>query len=260
MSKLTKEQDKVNPDAIKTPDGKEQVPAGLNYEAMGKTDGNVILGAIRGAQSTCRSTLCERAESFAGNDDHISKWLSGYGEVMGKTKKSEASTVFKAYAANSLSVLGFDGVYNDWITHCRTLKNEGTSITTRATRTPTISDKGMEKVVEGVAVMNAGQVKVLLDKAYSQLKATGGENWEPSFLTQIDELANMLQTSKQPFFIDMGKAIQAVGAAYLTEKADAAAKQAAARKEKQDANIGVIPPAPLGVVIPEVVELQQAAA
>lgn len=209
-----------------------------DYIKQGKDAGGSVKAAEVTFKGVMRSTLTAMATAFVSVetkniDTNSAFWLDGFGEIMGKTKKSEASTVLHAYAKQSDKVVKFEGEYNDWITYCRQIRNGEHVAGNATTRAKHVSIKGMGKIEEAVIVMNSGQVKSLLNKLYSQLKLLSGENWEPAFLLEVETLSTYLADSKHPIFQQMGEQIDKVGAEFLERAAAQTAKDKAAENEQK---------------------------
>lgn len=207
------------------------------YINLGKADGETVKTSQAGFEGCQRQVMTETAKLFVSAETHnidtnAVNWLLGFGEVMGKTKKSEASIVLYAYAKDSTKVQEFHGGYNSWIAHCREIKNGETSPKER-TGTRKVSDKGIAAIAIAVSVMNAGQVKALLEKLYFQLKAVSGDNWEKAFLIEIEGLADAIGNSPHPIFQNMSNSILDVGAEYLDREAANAAKAQAASQHQE---------------------------
>ena len=216
-----------------------KVKADMDYTALGKLDGHAIQDELVKTQSAMRKVLVQRAGQFSANSETIGKWLDGFGEVMGKTKKSEASTVFKAYAVSSdkvktavLTANQGAGDYNSFITECRKIRDGGETVEpgSRAGN-KRVTAKGQAAIVEHIAVMSGGQAKEIITHAVNKLKAANPETWERAVMIEIDNLADLLEESKQPFFQEIAEKVHQVGHKFLTD-ASAGDAKAAAIKQK----------------------------
>lgn len=224
---------------------------GIDLVGLGKQDGEQVLLAINNGQSVMRDVVTKRAKEFYAIADKAKAWLDGYGEIMGKVRKSEASTIFKALTAGKMDdVESFKGTYHEWITACRKLRDGGTSKSRAGTKH--VTGKGFDNIVERVATMSAEQSADLVDKAVMQIKTATPNNWEKTVLQKIEDLAEILKReSNQPFFKELAIKIQSVGAEFLEREAANAAKAKAATHKA---------PTPAQAAPVEVVEQQQEAA
>lgn len=187
----------------------------LSFIGLGKKDAETIQAsfekveaALVKATGTMRVKLQERAPDFVGkasDQKDMKDYLDGFGKVLGDTKKSEAKAVFQAFIADSKAVVSFAGTYNEWVTHCRKIRDaaagpkdgDGKPKNKKPPRIPT--DKQMEDIESKIPAMTANQAETIVNKATLTLVATN-KAWEHALLMQIQGIAARLEESEQPIY------------------------------------------------------------
>lgn len=185
-----------------------KVSAGISYVGMGKKDATKIQAAILKGETSMRNTLYERGAEFEGIADRIDGWLKGFGEVMGKTKKSEARAVFEAMAYDAEKLHLHKGDFNSWVKLAREIRNAAEGKNDPNAVASVIAPKAATKkqadtVIDKIGTLNKVQTEAALSAALNQLPKVS-KVWENTILTQIESLANQLKKSEQPIFQNAG--------------------------------------------------------
>lgn len=200
--------------------GKPEIVHQVNPTAV--LDGKASAVKFMQVDETKKVILLHACQQYGANESDVQDWLKGFGDGFGnkdtaKVRKSEASSVFDAYNTKAVQLpVGFGatdgkaiyatksgaewlvnhkGGFNDFIDLSRKIRGGGTSAKSRGRKS--MSDKGMEKVEEMVAVMTPAQASEVIARGVDQVIRQTPKGWEHLMVLEMQYTAERLKTSPE---------------------------------------------------------------